>query len=93
MERTSKQPPPKRVQKVSAKAAGEVANISAGPSGPGAGRQDGESAVLAVIDKMSEPYRGMGQRIHAIIRSAAPALTQRVWYGMPAYARDAKVVC
>jgi len=93
MERTAKQPPPKRVQKVSAKAAGEVANISAGPSGPGAGRQDGESAVLAVIDKMSEPYRGMGQRIHAIIRSAAPALTPRVWYGMPAYAKGGKVVC
>jgi uncharacterized protein YdhG (YjbR/CyaY superfamily) len=42
---------------------------------------------------MPEPYRAMGERLHAIIRAAAPVLTPKLWYGMPAYARDGKVVC
>jgi hypothetical protein len=54
---------------------------------------DGESTVLAKIAEMPEPDRAMGQRLHAIIRSSAPALSPRLWYGMPAYARDGKVVC
>ncbi len=54
---------------------------------------DGESAVLAKIAEMPEPYRGIGERLHAMIRSTAPALSPKVWYGMPAYARDGKVVC
>lgn len=54
---------------------------------------DGEAAVLAKIAEMSEPYRGMGERLHALIRTSAPALVPKVWYGMPAYARDGKVVC
>jgi uncharacterized protein YdhG (YjbR/CyaY superfamily) len=61
--------------------------------GPRADRADGESAVLAAIAKMPEPYRAMGDRIHAIIKASAPALTPRAWYGMPAYAKDGKVVC
>jgi hypothetical protein len=54
---------------------------------------DGESAVLANIAAMPDPYRTMGERLHAIIRASAPVLTPKVWYGMPAYARDGKVVC
>ena len=56
-------------------------------------KADGESAVLANIAAMPEPYRAMGERLHAIIRTSAPSLTPKVWYGMPAYARDGKVVC
>ena len=52
-----------------------------------------ESAVLARIAEMREPDRTMGKRLHAIIRASAPALSPRLWYGMPAYAKDDKVVC
>jgi uncharacterized protein YdhG (YjbR/CyaY superfamily) len=58
-----------------------------------AGAADGESAVLEKIAGMREPDRAMGKRLHAIITASAPALTPRLWYGMPAYARDDKVVC
>jgi hypothetical protein len=54
---------------------------------------DGESAVLAKIAEMPEPDRAMGERLHAIIKSSAPALSPKTWYGMPAYAKDGKVVC
>jgi len=54
---------------------------------------DGESEVLAKISEMPEPDRGMAERIHAIVRASAPALVARTWYGMPAYAKDGKVVC
>lgn len=54
----------------------------------------GESDVLAAIAKMPEPDRGMAQRLHAIIKSSAPGLAPKTWYGMPAYAdADGKVVC
>ncbi|HJX23283.1 MAG TPA: DUF1801 domain-containing protein [Candidatus Bathyarchaeia archaeon] len=56
-------------------------------------KADGESAVLATIAAMPEPYRAMGERLHAIIKASAPALSPRLWYGMPAYAKDGKVVC
>ncbi len=52
-----------------------------------------ESAVLAAIAAMPEPYRAMGERLHVIIKASAPALSPKVWYGMPAYAKDGKVVC
>ena len=58
-----------------------------------ANEADGESAVLAAIAAMPESDRGLGERVHAIVRASAPALTPRLWYGMPAYARDGKVVC
>ncbi len=61
-----------------------------------ADKEDGESAVLAKIAEMQEPDRTMGKRLHAIIKESAPALSPRLWYGMPAYARDGKdgkVVC
>ena len=58
-----------------------------------AGKTDGESDVLAKIAEMSEPDRTMAKRLHAIIKASAPGLSPRTWYGMPAYARDGKVVC
>ena len=61
--------------------------------GPRADEADGESAVLGKIDVMPEPDRAMGKRLHAVIKASAPALSPRLWYGMPAYARDGKVVC
>jgi hypothetical protein len=58
-----------------------------------ADKADGESAVLAKIAEMQEPDRTMGKRLHAIIKASAPTLSPRLWYGMPAYAKDGKVVC
>jgi hypothetical protein len=61
-----------------------------------ADKEDGESAVLAKIAEMPEPDRTIGKRLHAIIKETAPALSPRLWYGMPAYAKegkDGKVVC
>jgi uncharacterized protein YdhG (YjbR/CyaY superfamily) len=56
-------------------------------------KADGESAVLAAIDKMPEPDRVMAERIHAIVKASAPSLSPKTWYGMPAYAKNGKVVC
>jgi len=56
-------------------------------------RGEGERAVLAKIAAMSGPDRAMAERLHAIITASAPALSPRTWYGMPAYAKDGKVVC
>jgi len=56
-------------------------------------RAAGERDLLAAIDAMSEPDRTMAKRIHAIVEAAAPDLWAKTWYGMPAYARDGKVVC
>jgi uncharacterized protein YdhG (YjbR/CyaY superfamily) len=56
-------------------------------------KADGESAVLAKIAEMPEPDRAMGERLHAVIKASAPTLSPRLWYGMPAYAKDGKVVC
>src|SRR5262249_49771953 len=61
--------------------------------GPRVDKADEESVVLAKIAEMREPDRAMGKRLHAIIKASAPALSPRLWYGMPAYARDGKVVC
>ena len=58
-----------------------------------AGEANDESRVLAKIAEMSEPDRTMAKRLHAIIKATAPSLTIRTWYGMPAYAKDDKVVC
>ncbi|HYN88063.1 MAG TPA: DUF1801 domain-containing protein [Ardenticatenaceae bacterium] len=56
-------------------------------------RAEGESDVLAKIAEMPEPDRAMATRLHEIIKASAPALAPKTWYGMPAYARDGKVVC
>jgi uncharacterized protein YdhG (YjbR/CyaY superfamily) len=61
--------------------------------GPRAGKADGESDLLAKIAEMPEPDRAMAKRLHAIIKANAPALAPKTWYGMPAYAKDGKVVC
>jgi hypothetical protein len=58
-----------------------------------ADKADGESAVLAKIAEMPEPDRAMGKRLHAVIKASAPALAPRLWYGMPAYAKEGNVVC
>ena len=57
------------------------------------GEADGEKDVLAKIAEMANPDRVMAERIHAIVKANAPALTPRTWYGMPAYAKDGKVIC
>jgi uncharacterized protein YdhG (YjbR/CyaY superfamily) len=61
--------------------------------GPRAAKADGEGDVLAKIAEMRETDRAMAERIHAVIKASAPALSPRTWYGMPAYAKDGKVVC
>jgi uncharacterized protein YdhG (YjbR/CyaY superfamily) len=55
--------------------------------------EDGERAVLGKIAEMPEPDRAMAERIHAIVKASAPFLSAKTWYGMPAYAKDGKVVC
>jgi hypothetical protein len=60
---------------------------------PRAARADGEGDVLAKIAEMAEPDRVMAERLHAIVKASAPALSPRTWYGMPAYAKDGKIVC
>ncbi len=61
--------------------------------GPRAKKSDGEDDVLAKIAEMPESDRAMAERLHAIIKASAPALSPRTWYGMPAYAKDGNVVC
>jgi uncharacterized protein YdhG (YjbR/CyaY superfamily) len=56
-------------------------------------KADGETDVLAAIAAMPEPERAMARRLHELIKASAPALSPKTWYGMPAYARDGKVVC
>ena len=66
---------------------------SAARRGSRATKADGESDVLAKIAEMPKGDRAMAERIHAIVKASAPNLTPRTWYGMPAYAKDGKVVC
>jgi len=61
--------------------------------GRGAVKADGESDLLAKIAEMPQPDRALAERLHAIVKASAPELSPRTWYGMPAYARDGKVVC
>ena len=56
-------------------------------------KAEGESDLLAKIAEMPEPDRAMAERLHALIKANAPALSPKTWYGMPAYAKDGKVVC
>ena len=71
----------------------KTAKKAAARPAPRADKADGESAVLATIAAMPEPDRSLGERLHAIVKASAPALSPRLWYGMPAYAKDGKVVC
>jgi uncharacterized protein YdhG (YjbR/CyaY superfamily) len=59
----------------------------------GGGKVDGEQEVLAKIAEMASPDREMAERIHAIVKASAPGLVPKTWYGMPAYAKDGKVIC
>ena len=61
--------------------------------GSRAAQADGETDVLAKIAELPEPDRVMAERLHAVVKANAPDLTPRLWYGMPAYAKDGKVVC
>jgi uncharacterized protein YdhG (YjbR/CyaY superfamily) len=56
-------------------------------------KAEGEKDVLAKIAEMPEPDRALAKRLHAIVKASAPALSPKTWYGMPAYAKDGKVVC
>jgi uncharacterized protein YdhG (YjbR/CyaY superfamily) len=56
-------------------------------------KADGEKALLVKVAEMPEPDRAMAERLHALIKASAPALSPKTWYGMPAYAKDGKVVC
>jgi hypothetical protein len=75
------------------KTANPAAKKAAARPGPRAKKADRESAVLAKIAAMPGPDRAIGERLHAIIKTNAPALSPRLWYGMPAYAKDGKIVC
>jgi len=66
---------------------------TAGRPKPGPGEAEGESAVLAAIAAMAAPSRAMAERLHAIIKASAPNLSPRLWYGLPAYAKDGKSLC
>ena len=59
----------------------------------GRGKKNEEAAVLAKIQEMPEPDRAMAERIHALVAAGAPELSPKLWYGMPAYAKDGKVIC
>jgi uncharacterized protein YdhG (YjbR/CyaY superfamily) len=61
--------------------------------GPRADKADGEGEVLAKIAELPEPDRAMAERLHAVITASAPALSPKLWYGMPAYAKEGKVIC
>jgi hypothetical protein len=71
----------------------QAAKKAAARPGPRADKADGEGAVLEKIAAMPGPDRAIGERLHAIIKASAPALSPKLWYGMPAYAKDGKVVC
>ena len=71
----------------------ERANEMKAEARAGKDKADGERDVLAKIAEMPEPERAMAERLHAIIKASAPDLSPKTWYGMPAYAKDGKVVC
>ena len=66
---------------------------ASGRRGSRADKADTESEVLAKIAELPDADRAMAERLHAVIKASAPALSPKLWYGMPAYARDGKVVC
>ncbi len=89
----ARRPPAKRGPKSEGLTDGEKAAMRETIQERNAGEANDESRVLAKIAEMSEPDRTMAKRLHAIIKAAAPDLSPRTWYGMPAYAKDDKVVC
>jgi hypothetical protein len=87
------QPAEESTQKSAKSTTKQAAKKASARPSPRADKADGESAVLAKIAEMPEPDRTMGERLHAIIKASAPALSPKLWYGMPAYAKDGKVIC
>jgi hypothetical protein len=83
----------KGTQKSAESTTKKAAKKAAARPGPRSDKANGESAVLAKIAAMPGPYRAMGERLHAVIKASAPDLSPKVWYGMPGYAKDGKVVC
>ena len=75
------------------KAEERAQELKAERRGSRSGKADGESDVLAKIAEMPKSDRVMAERLHAIVKASAPELSPRTWYGMPAYAKDGKVVC
>jgi hypothetical protein len=71
----------------------KVAKKATKTANPAANKASGEAAVLAKIAAMPAPYRAMGERLHTLIVRSASALQPTLWYGMPAYAKDGKVIC
>ena len=90
---TQRQSTKKGAQKSTGLTEGEKAALRETLQERKAGKANDESALLAKIAEMREPDRSMARKVHAIIRANAPALSPRTWYGMPAYAKDDKVVC
>ena len=82
-----------REQKCLRKPAKKAAKEAAARSGPRADNANGQTAVLANIAAMPGLDRAIGERLHAITKANAPALSPRLWSGMPAYAKDGKIVC
>ena len=70
-----------------------AAKKAAARPSPRADKEDGENAVLEKIAEMPEPDRVLAERVHTIVKENAPVLSPKTWYGMPAYAKDGKVVC
>ena len=83
----------KKSDKKAAKTSNPAAKKADARLGPSAGKADGDAAVLSKIAAMPAPHRAMGERLHALILRSAPALQPNLWYGMPAYAKDGKVIC
>jgi hypothetical protein len=92
MEKTQPRSAQKGTQK-SASTTEQGTNNAAERPGPHGDEADVEGDVLAKIAAMPEPYNAMGERLHAIIKASGPTLSPKLWYGMPAYAKDGKVVC
>jgi len=83
----------KSAKKVSVFTAEERAAMREHVQAMKAGKVDGEAAVLAKLAAMPEPDRALGKRLHALVKASAPELAPKLWYGMPAYAKDGAVVC
>ena len=90
---TEGKPSKKGAQKPAKSGTRKVVKKSIARDVPRAHTADGESAVLAKIAAMPGPYRSIGERLHAMIKDSAPALSPKPWYGMPGYAKDGKCVC
>ena len=90
---TQTQPARKGPQKSKGLTKAEIAAMKETLQERRAGKANDESAVLAKIAEMREPDRSMAKKLHTIIKATAPTLSPRTWYGMPAYAKDDKVVC